>query len=125
MSDTTYVVTVSKTAKGKKKQTVQKFPTEKKARAFYEKERQAFLQEGKWGDVRADSACFFCATNNCSGPDCLVASVDLTTEINFQYYVEKLAYEMLIGDPDKIRKIVKTLYRRGYDKGYEEGRWEN
>lgn len=125
MGDTTYIVTVSKTAKGKKKQTRQKFPTEKKARAFYEKERQALTQEGKWGDVSADSASYFCATNNIPGPDFIAASVEISTEVNIDYYIRRLFCAAIEGDPDKMCKTARTLYRRGYDKGWEEGHWES
>lgn len=121
MSDTTYVVTIDKRVKGKQKKTVQKFDTEKKARKFYEQERQTLIQDNKWGDVLVDSACFFCATNNCSGIDHVGASVILSTEVNFEYYVKKL----FLTDPNKILKFIKAIYNRGYDKGWENGHWES
>lgn len=124
MSDTTYVVTICKRAKGKEKQTIKKFETEKKARVFYEKERQALVQDSKWGDVLADSADFYYATNSASGIDHMGASVKLTTEVNFDYYVNKLIH-MLIVSPDKVRKVVRTIYNKGYDRGWEQGCWEN
>jgi len=125
MSDTTYVVTVSKTVKGKTKKKIQKFETEKKARVFYEKERQTLLQEGKWGDVLADSANLLCLSSPYSSPDYVGVTVELSTEVNFEYYIEGLFCAMIAGEPDKVRKIVRTLYRRGYDKGWEEGHWDS
>lgn len=135
MTDTFHIVTVMTTIGGKRNTTVHKFDTDKQAKEAFEKECFAFKSSGGWHiDPDECNDVIFIGTKtfpNRRTAD--VVTICISEEINIEYYVQKIERACgvdggcrIVGqEPQRtkdIRKILRSLYKRGYDECF--GRYE-
>ena len=126
MSDTTYIITVLTRIDGKQKKKVQKCGTEKQAAEAFKKECLVFTQDKTWivDPNECTDTLFIGIKTFPDGSERGIVTIDITKEVNLDYYIHNLFCAAILHEPDKICKIARTLYRRGYNKGLEEARSE-
>lgn len=133
MSDTTYVVTVLTRINGKQKKTVQKCETEKQAAETFKKECLVFTQDKTW-EVDPDECTdtlFIGIKTFPDGNGRGVVTIDITEEVNLEYYVQKIERicgvdggRRIVGQEPQhtkdIRKLLRVLYQRAHIEGYDQ-----